>query len=221
MSVKNTKHSMKKKHHSVCKETATISSHSRFQKSRALEVKGIDGSVPRFGNIKSLTSYLQNLLERKGKIVFIERTMKYYQEVQGAYFKIGFTLFTDKKYFNKFYKKTSLQTDIDKVANILTKDQTSRRAIINFWNSLCYMQEMPPCFLSSQFMFRDGMLKIFVYQRSMDIGCMSQDISFFSILSQKILKKMGIDKMKVQMDWFVGSFHKECVAKRPKAKYNE
>jgi thymidylate synthase len=153
-------------------------------------------------NFESLKQYLHDILS-KSPTVYFSRMCKSYQEALGVNFDIDFMLYEDE-YFKKHWP--TYEEDFDKAAKTFKTDRNTRRAIINFWREF----EMPPCFVSCQFLVRDNILELFVFQRSMDAEkFLEQDISFFSRLVEMMGKATHTTKF--CMHFYVGSLHREVI----------
>lgn len=97
---------------------------------------------------------------------------------------------------------------IEKIIELLKKDPTSRRAILNInsANEQVIETKDEPCTLSLQFLLRDGRLHLIGVMRSNDLWFgFPYDIAFFTELQKYIARRLGVAPGKYTH--FVGSLH--------------
>lgn len=77
----------------------------------------------------------------------------------------------------------------------LKANSGTRRAVVTAWGrpAACQMAELPPCHFTHQYLVRDGVLNLIVYQRSWDFAVGAPfNIAQYALLCRLVARELGI-----------------------------
>lgn len=153
-------------------------------------------------------SKLTRELNNSAKVAYIRRIKKYTKELINANFDV--THYINRKY-RKYYDEFYSNSEVRRVSAMIKNDNSTRQAVMNFYNP---KDDIPKCFTSVQFLLRRGTMHVIIFQRSMHIDKILQDISFFSYLASDVCKPLNIFSSQIKLHFHVGSLHTEFSFRR-------